>query len=106
MESCVINISKDNCSLNEPVPFIKAVLSYIYCVANKLREWLIGKFLILRADVTFPHSRLVGWGGGGKTSSGAHSGALLGFISCIFGEWAMDTFFIVSCCKWKDVVLL
>jgi hypothetical protein len=51
-ESCVIDISKDNYSLNEPVLFIKTLSSYVCCVTTKLREWLIGKLLILRADVT------------------------------------------------------
>jgi hypothetical protein len=50
-DSCVINISIDNCRLNESVLFIKTVSSYICCVATKMCEWLIGNFLILWSDV-------------------------------------------------------
>jgi hypothetical protein len=92
-ESCVINISKDNCSLNEPVLFIKTVSSCICCVATKLREWHMGKFLILRADVTsdipLSNFQTADLWGGKETSSGAHSGALPSFVFCIFGggQW-------------------
>jgi hypothetical protein len=52
-ESSVINITEDNCSLNEPVLFIKIVSSYICCLATKLREWRIGKFCVLTWQTTF-----------------------------------------------------
>jgi hypothetical protein len=42
-ENCVIDISKDNCSFNEPALFIVTVSACSCCGAAKLHEWLKGK---------------------------------------------------------------
>ena len=108
-ESCVINISKDNCSLNEPALFIKTVSPYISCLVTKLREWHIGNFLILRADLKndfrLSYSHTADLWGENKPLQKSTVGRYWTWDSVFFGGWVVDNFWMASGCKWKGAIL-